>query len=149
MTSLSSWSFSSAACFCASSSLTFLSSSCSSSAACFHFPECCSSRSKPHQRQLSVVVVAAVAAASRTSGSRNTSSIVQVAAPNAHPPFPISNLRPSRAKRPSSHQVAECGRREEEEEEGHGLPQHTEQRQQLAEEEGIKPPKAHTLPHDS
>ena len=67
---------------------------------------------------------------------------------NAHPPFPISNLRPSRAKRPSSHQVAECGRREEEED-GHGLPQHTEQRQQLAEEEGIKPPKAHTLPHDS
>ena len=67
---------------------------------------------------------------------------------NAHQPFPVSNLRPSRAKRPSSHQVAECGRREEEED-GHGLPQHTEQRQQLAEEEGIKPPKAHTLPHDS
>ena len=56
---------------------------------------------------------------------------------NAHPPFPISNLRPSRAKRPSSYQVAE------------GLPEHSEQRQQLAEEEGIKPPKAHTLPHDS
>ena len=81
--------------------------------------------------------MAAVAAASRTSGSRNTSSIVQVAAENAHPPFPVSNLRPSRAKRPSSYQVAE------------GLPEHSEQRQQLAEEEGIKPPKAHTLPHDS